>query len=121
MTAICERLAALHGIRRRSEIENREIVERLLYPLINKGAAILAEGIAYRPGDIDVIWVAGYGFPDYRGGPMFMANSIGPAVIVERMAHYAKTRGNEYKYWTVSPLLTDRAASGRRFSENKPQ
>ncbi len=121
LTAICERLAARHGIRRRSEMEDAEVVERLLYPLINEGAAILAEGIAYRPGDIDVIWVAGYGFPDHRGGPMFMADSIGLAVIVERMAHYAKTRGNEYNYWTVSPLLADRAASGRRISESKTQ
>jgi 3-hydroxyacyl-CoA dehydrogenase len=118
LTSIRERLAARHGIAPRPGIEDSEIVERLLYPLINEGAAILAEGIAYRPGDIDVIWVAGYGFPDHRGGPMFMADDIGLPVIVERLAHYAKTRGNAYNYWTVSPLLADRAASGRRISES---
>jgi 3-hydroxyacyl-CoA dehydrogenase len=118
LTAICERLAARHGIARRSGIEDSEIIERLLYPLINEGAAILAEGVAYRPGDIDVIWVAGYGFPDHRGGPMFMADDIGLGVIVERLAHYAKTRGDAYNYWTSSPLLADRAASGRRISDS---
>jgi len=118
LTAICEHLAAKHGIARRSEIEDSEIVERLLYPLINEGAAVLAEGIAYRPGDIDVIWVAGYGFPDHRGGPMFMADDIGLSVIVERLLYYAETRGDAYRYWSISPLLADRAASGRRISES---
>ncbi len=117
LTAICERLAARHGITRRSGIKDSEIIERLLYPLINEGAAILAEGIAYRPGDIDVIWVAGYGFPDHRGGPMFMADDIGLNVIVERLAHYAAIRGDAYHYWTASPWLADRAASGRRVSD----
>jgi len=117
LTAICQRLAAKHGIARRNRIEDSEIIERLLYPLINEGAAILAEGIAYRPGDIDVIWVAGYGFPDHRGGPMFMADDIGLPVIVERLAYYAQTRGDAYNYWTVSPWLAERAASGRRISE----
>lgn len=118
--AICERLAAEHGVVRRANIEDAEIVERLLYPLINEGALILEEGVAYRPGDIDVVWVAGYGFPDHRGGPMFMADAIGLPVIVERLAHYARARGNLHGYWTASPLLASHVASGRRLSDWKP-
>jgi hypothetical protein len=105
LTRICEQLAAGCGVGRRADIGQAEIIERLLYPLINEGASILEEGIAYRPGDIDVVWVAGYGFPHHRGGPMFMADAIGLPVIVERLAHYASTRGNAQGYWTASPLL----------------
>jgi 3-hydroxyacyl-CoA dehydrogenase len=119
-TTICERLAAEHGLTRRGRIDDAEIIERLLYPLINEGALILEQGIAYRPGDIDVVWVAGYGFPDHRGGPMFMADQIGLPVIVERLAHYADERGNSYGYWSASPLLVGQASSGRRVNEWKP-
>ena len=73
---------------------------------------ILEEGIAYRPGDIDVVWVAGYGFPDHRGGPMFMADEIGLRKIADRLAHYAKTRGNPFGYWTPATLLTKLADAG---------
>ena len=65
----------------------------------------MAEGIAYRPGDVDVVWVAGYGFPDFRGGPMWMADNIGLRVIAERLQHYAQTRGNAHGYWTASSAL----------------
>lgn len=114
---IAAELAAQHGIARRGDIQPLEIVERLLYPLINEGARILEEGIAYRPGDIDMVWVAGYGFPDHRGGPIHMADAIGLPVIAERLAHYAKTRGNPYGYWTLSPLLASLAADGKRLSD----
>lgn len=120
VTTICEQLAAEYGIARRDRIEDSEIVERLLYPLINEGTLILEEGIAYRPGDIDVVWVAGYGFPDHRGGPMFMADEIGLARIVERFAHYGRTRGNAHGYWSPSQLLADRAATGQRLSDWRP-
>jgi 3-hydroxyacyl-CoA dehydrogenase len=117
LTDICVALAGAHGIQRRSDITDQEIVERLLYPLINEGALILSEGIAYRGGDIDVIWVAGYGFPDHRGGPLFMADEIGLARIVGRMAAYASDRGNAYGYWNASELLTTLAAQGKRLSD----
>jgi 3-hydroxyacyl-CoA dehydrogenase len=115
LTATATELAAKHGIARRRAVDigNDEIVERLLYPLINEGLKILQEGIAYRPGDIDVVWVAGCGFPDYRGGPMWMADSIGAPRIAERLAFYAATRGNEFGYWIPAQLLTDLAASGK--------
>lgn len=106
VTAIAEALAERHGIARRSPIGHEEIVERLLYPLINEGLKILDEGIAYRAGDIDVVWVAGYGFPDFRGGPLWMAREIGLEKIAERLAHYAAVRGDAHGYWTPARLLT---------------
>lgn len=101
-------LATRHGIRRRSTIADQEIVERLMYPLINEGALILEEGISARMGDIDVVWTAGYGFPDHRGGPMFMGkHAIGFDRIAERLDHYASVRGNPFGYWDVARLLRD--------------
>ncbi|MDB6001962.1 MAG: Enoyl-CoA hydratase, partial [Rhizobacter sp.] len=117
---VAREIAELHGVARRTDITQQEIVERLLYPLINEGAKILEEGIAYRPGDIDIVWTAGYGFPEHRGGPIFMADQIGLPVIAERMAHYAKTHGNKFGYWTVSPLLARLAAEGKRLSDWLP-
>jgi 3-hydroxyacyl-CoA dehydrogenase len=70
-------VAAEHGIPQRADIPREEIVERLFYPMINEAVKILDEGIAYQPGDVDVIWTAGYGFPDHQGGPLFMADEIG--------------------------------------------
>jgi 3-hydroxyacyl-CoA dehydrogenase len=112
VAAFCAALALEHGVVRRSDISDEEIVERLLYPLINEGARILEEGIAYRAGDIDVVWCAGYGFPDHRGGPMFMAGQLGLGRVAARMAHYAATRGNGYGYWSCAPLLARLAATG---------
>jgi 3-hydroxyacyl-CoA dehydrogenase len=105
LTAIAAELAAQHGIGRRSDIGPDEIVERLLYPLINEGLKILDEGLAYRAGDIDVVWVAGYGFPDHRGGPLWMAQQIGLPVIAQRLAHHAATRGNDWGFWTPARRL----------------
>jgi 3-hydroxyacyl-CoA dehydrogenase len=81
------------GIKRR-EISKQEIIERLIYPMINEGARVLEEGIAQRPGDIDVIWIYGYGFPIWRGGPMHYADNVGLAVIRDRLAQLAKTSGD---------------------------
>jgi 3-hydroxyacyl-CoA dehydrogenase len=112
VTAIAAQLAAQHGIVHRQGIGREEINERLLYPLINEGLKILEEGIAYRPGDIDVVWVAGYGFPDFRGGPMWMADDVGLQTIAQRLAHYAAQRGEAHGYWKPAELLTELAASG---------
>ncbi|ARP92976.1 3-hydroxyacyl-CoA dehydrogenase NAD-binding domain-containing protein [Bordetella genomosp. 13] len=116
--ALCEELARRHGIARRDRIADQEIVERCLYPLINEGARILEEGIAYRPGDVDVVWTHGYGFPDYLGGPIFMADHvIGLPVVRDRLTHYADVKGNAQGYWTLSPLLERCAAQGTTLSD----
>lgn len=93
-TRIIERASAEQGIERR-QIGDEEILERLLYPMVNEGARILAEGIAERPGDIDVIWVKGYNWPAYRGGPMFHAEQVGRAHVAERLTRYAVATGDE--------------------------
>ena len=114
---LCEALARQHGIVRRDHISNSEIFERCLFPLINEGCRILEEGIAYRPGDIDIVWTKGYGFPDHRGGPLFMADRIGLPTILERLAHYSRVQGNEHGYWTPAALLAEHSASGRPLSQ----
>ncbi|NEX63724.1 3-hydroxyacyl-CoA dehydrogenase NAD-binding domain-containing protein [Noviherbaspirillum galbum] len=114
---ICAALAEQYGIARRSEISDQEIIERCVYPLINEGAKILEEGIAYRPGDIDLVWVNGYGFPDFRGGPMHMADTIGLDKIADRLDHYAAERGNRDGYWSRATLLGEMIASGRKFAD----
>jgi 3-hydroxyacyl-CoA dehydrogenase len=116
VTAIATELAARHGIQRRPSIHAQEIMERLIYSMVNEAAKILDEGIAIRGSDIDVVWTTGYGFPDDQGGPLFMADEIGLKTIVDRLQHYAVTRGNAFGYWTVSPLLEKLAASGARIS-----
>ena len=77
------------GITRRP-IDKKEIVERLIFPMINEGARILEEGIAQRPGDIDVIWVYGYGLPVWRGGPMYYADRSGSPYIRDRLASFRR-------------------------------
>lgn len=114
--ATCRELAGRYGIARRDDITDEEIVERLIYSMINEGAHILEEGIAYRGSDIDVVWTAGYGFPDHQGGPMFLADERGLAHVVQRLEHYGATRGNPFGYWTVSSLLKRLADMGGRLS-----
>jgi 3-hydroxyacyl-CoA dehydrogenase len=110
-------LAGQFGIARRGDISDREIVERCLYPLINEGARILEEGIAYRAGDIDIVWINGYGFPALKGGPMHTADVIGLKQIVARLDHYAVQRGDAHGYWGAARLLSDLAAAGRQFDD----
>ena len=81
--------------------------------MINEGAKILEEGIAARPLDIDIIWINGYGFPAYRGGPMFWADQIGLDNIVAAYRRYAEQFGPHY--WTPAPLLEKLASEGRGF------
>jgi 3-hydroxyacyl-CoA dehydrogenase len=101
------------GVERR-DISKEEIVERLIYPMITEGARILGEGIALRPGDIDVVWIYGYGWPVWRGGPMFYADSVGLPHIAERLAVYAERSGDPGL--APAPLLTRLAAEGKGFS-----
>ncbi len=110
-------LAARHGIRRRTDITDQEIVERCIFPLMNEGALILEQRIAQRPGDIDVVWTRGYGFDDALGGPMYLADRIGLGAIVSRMEHYAQTLGTAHGYWTVASLLRALANDSKRISD----
>ncbi|MBV8133277.1 MAG: 3-hydroxyacyl-CoA dehydrogenase, partial [Alphaproteobacteria bacterium] len=113
---ICDASARL-GIARRA-IDQEEIVERMIFPMINEGARILEEGIAARPGDIDVIWIYGYGWPVWRGGPMYYADQLGLAHIGDRLALYAERSGDE----TLRPAVRIRrlAAEGRGFASSPP-
>ncbi len=120
ITALAERLADEHGIARR-QIDRQEILERLLYPMVNEAALILSEGIALRPGDIDVVWTAGYGFPGWRGGPLFMADEIGLDRIVARLDHYAAAAADAGGDWAVAPLLRRLAETGGRISDWCPE
>jgi 3-hydroxyacyl-CoA dehydrogenase len=105
--------AAQRGIAR-SPLSREAMVERLLFPMINEGARLLQEGIAQRPGDIDVIWVYGYGFPVYRGGPMHYADSVGLRYIRDRLIAFAHTTGDDRH--RPSSLLEDLAAAGKGFA-----
>jgi 3-hydroxyacyl-CoA dehydrogenase len=100
------------GLKRR-DVSDAEIVERALYALINEGARILEEGIALRSSDIDVVFIAGYGFPDFRGGPMFYADTVGLANIVRAMRGFAQ--GYQPDAWQPAPLLQRLAAENRTF------
>lgn len=94
------------------EVSDQEILERCLFPMINEGAKILAEGIAIRASDIDVVWVYGYGWPVYRGGPMYWANSMGLDKVVARMEEFAK---DDPEFWKPADLLARLAAEGGKF------
>ena len=104
------------GIQRR-DISDQEIVSRCMLPLINEGARILEEGIAQRASDIDIVWINGYGFPPYRGGPMFYADALGLSQVYDSIVEYQETLGDEFDYWRPSALLKDLATSGKKFSD----
>jgi 3-hydroxyacyl-CoA dehydrogenase len=99
------------GIVRRP-ISDEEILQRLLYPMVNEGAKILDEKLAIRASDIDVIWVYGYGWPVYRGGPMFWADSLGLKAVRDRMLEFKREGGDD---WTPAPLLNRLADEGKGF------
>ncbi len=100
----------------RKEISDSEILERCMYPLINEGAKILAEGIAIHPSDIDLIWVYGYGFPVGKGGPMFYADQVGTKQVFDVMKKLYDEHGEMLK---PAPLLEELAASGKSFADFK--
>ncbi len=109
---IIEDFAKQQGVERR-QISDQEIVERTLYTMVNEGAKILEEGIAQRASDIDVVWVYGYGWPVYRGGPMFWADSEGLGKIVEGLRRQEERMGSDFSF---SKLLLDKAERGESFT-----
>ena len=106
-------VATEQGITRR-HVTDEEILQRLLYPMVNEGAKILDEKIAIRASDIDVIWVYGYGWPVYRGGPMFWADQIGLRQVRDRMREFQKATGDAF--WAPAPLLSRLADEGKGFT-----
>jgi len=112
VTKIVQEESARLGLPRR-KISDEEIVGRSLYALINEGARVLEEGIALRSSDIDVVYIAGYGFPDFRGGPMFYADTVGLANVLRAMRGFA--RGYQPDDWQPAPLLQRLASENRSF------
>ncbi|WP_158770288.1 3-hydroxyacyl-CoA dehydrogenase NAD-binding domain-containing protein [Paraglaciecola sp. L1A13] len=111
--------AARLGIPQR-DISDQEILERIIFPLINEGALILEEGIAAKSSDIDVIYVYGYGFPVYRGGPMQYADEIGLKKVYDAMCKYRDELGEYGGHWfEPAPLLKKLAEQGKRFADFK--
>jgi len=96
------------------QISDQEIVERLIYALVNEGAHILEEGIALRASDIDMVYLTGYGFPAYRGGPMFYADSVGLDKVLKSIQSFQK--GYQGAQWKPAPLLVKLAKEGKRFN-----
>ncbi|MBM3218892.1 MAG: 3-hydroxyacyl-CoA dehydrogenase [Candidatus Rokubacteria bacterium] len=106
-------VATEQGITRRF-ISDEEILQRLLYPMVNEGAKILEEKIAIRASDIDVIWVYGYGWPVYRGGPMFWADQLGLKNVRDKLNEFRKQSGDAF--WTPAPFLDRLANEGKSFT-----
>jgi 3-hydroxyacyl-CoA dehydrogenase len=114
VAALIEQTAREAAIERRA-IGRDEIVDRTIFALVNEGAHLLGEGIALRAADIDVVYLNGYGFPAWRGGPMFYADTIGLKTVVNRIEEFRKHHGDDL--WQVAPLLRRLAESGSSFEE----
>jgi len=112
---IIKDFAAKSGLPQR-KLSEREILVRCVYAMINEGAKILEEKIAIRPSDIDIVWINGYGWPVYRGGPMFYADTVGLENVVSKLKGYGPQLGKDFK---ISPLLERLAAEGKRFQDMK--
>jgi len=113
---IIAQCAAEAGIVRRA-VTDQEVVERTMFALANEGAKILAEGIALRASDIDLVYANGYGFPAWRGGPMCHADALGLPAVAARVREFHAVHGD---WWTPAPLLLELAAAGRSFNDRKP-
>jgi 3-hydroxyacyl-CoA dehydrogenase len=98
------------------KISDEEIVQRLVYALVNEGARILDDGIASKSGDIDMVYLTGYGFPIWRGGPMHYAGQVGLYNVAEAMKRFAKNPRDDGKFWEPAPLIQKLVAEGKQFS-----
>jgi 3-hydroxyacyl-CoA dehydrogenase len=110
---IIRAFAASKGIVQR-EISDAEILERCIYPMINVGAKILEEGKAQRASDIDIVWIYGYGWPVYRGGPMFYADTVGLKTVLDKLKEFQEKFGDDFK---PAALLETLAAQGGSFAK----
>jgi 3-hydroxyacyl-CoA dehydrogenase len=104
-----------HGMAPRS-IADQEIVERCIYALVNEGARILEDGIASRASDIDIVYLTGYGFPRYRGGPMHYVDAVGLFNVIRAMHRFAAAGRGDPAFWQPAPLLARLAAEGKTFT-----
>jgi 3-hydroxyacyl-CoA dehydrogenase len=111
--ALIEQVAAEQGVKRRA-ITEEEIIERTQYAMINEGAKILEEGIALRAVDIDIIYINGYGYPAWRGGPMWYADTVGLKIVYERVSQFHEEHG---ELWEPAPLLKRLAEEGAKFAD----
>ena len=116
VTAIVESYRASKGIIPR-RVTDEEIVEHCIYALINEGARIVEEGISQRSSDVDMVYLNGYGFPAYRGGPMFYADQLGLSEVVRTLRRIAAQPGADTAFWTPAPLLARLAQDGKTFSD----
>jgi 3-hydroxyacyl-CoA dehydrogenase len=98
------------------KISDEEIVQRLVYALVNEGAHILEDGIASKSGDIDMVYLTGYGFPIWRGGPMHYANQVGLYNVAEAMKRFAKNPRDDASFWQPAPLIQKLVAEGKQLS-----
>jgi 3-hydroxyacyl-CoA dehydrogenase len=114
VAALAEKTAADAGIQRRT-ILDEEIVDRCIYALVNEGARILEDGIALRAVDIDITYIYGYGFPAWRGGPMFYADTAGLTRVLQRIEEFEREHGSDL--WSPAPLLKRLASEGQSFAE----
>ena len=110
---IYKEISSQNNIERR-EISDQEIIDRCILALVNEGARILEEGVAQRSGDMDIVYINGYGFPIWRGGPMFYANQLGLAEVISKMSAFSKLDKN---FWKPAPLLQKLADSSGAFGE----
>jgi len=118
VTAIIEKYRKQKGITPR-KVSNEEIVERCVYALINEGARIVEDGIAQRSSDIDIVYLNGYGFPPWRGGPMFYADQVGLSEVARAIKAIALQPSADKAFWTPAPLLARLAQEGKTFSAYK--
>ncbi|MDO9358243.1 MAG: 3-hydroxyacyl-CoA dehydrogenase NAD-binding domain-containing protein [Polaromonas sp.] len=98
------------------KISDEEIVQRLVFALVNEGAHILEEGIASKASDLDIVYLMGYGFPIHRGGPMLYADQVGLFNVVQSMQRFAQNPLDDAKFWQPAPLLAKLAAEGKTFN-----
>jgi len=110
---IYKEISSQNNIERR-DISDQEIIDRCILALVNEGARILEEGVAQRSGDMDIVYINGYGFPIWRGGPMFYANQLGLAEVISKMSAFSKLDEN---FWKPAPLLQKLAGSSGAFGE----
>ena len=110
-----EKHRAAMGITPR-KISDEEIVQRLVYSLVNEACHILEEGIASKASDIDMVYITGYGFPFWRGGPMLYADTVGLFNVAEAMKRFARNPHDDASFWQPAPLLKRLVAEGKTFN-----